>query len=770
MTDHSFKNLIRELPLITSAIQESLTSQIMRIIQRELIDLDGKEYKEDTHESLTKLFFQLKQEIFSHSEKKIEREIVSRASLNYLSKQILSKYLSSRNNASDFQLNLPKTDFDYLNPSQKTKTTLIEYFKRYNFEKLSYHQLRTIYQELLKLCNQQHSFGAFYTPSDTVEYMVSKLNLSTNSTVFDPACGDGNFLEGCYIEIRKKLIKAGYSELKANQKAIYQVWGNDIDPYAVLLSTIRIFSLSANNHVLQKSNLINYDALELKSWSHFTSRKEIDCIICNPPYGISPSIERKKQYIRVYRNQASVYGYMLNGNDLYGFFLASAIKNVKNNGILCFIISDTFLSLKSHTILRRLILDTCKINEILLAPIDLFRPMTISRTCIITLTKQLCEKGYDHVSINSKQQIKSHCDCAACRDRRNNRIRLVDRLKNQSSYFNPQQNSIQFINQAEYEGINGNPFWVNVNLNFVQIMRFTNSTKPTNIINGWKYEELRQHISGGEGISTGDNYSHLVIIKDSPLWEKLRQLHSTKVEKYRVLSADKIIDLATVDEETLEQCRHKGIVGEQFLIPFERGSYFPYWGTEGWFIDWSVDSVNQIKKRARESRGRKAVFRNPHLYFMRGITTNAHHSKIKATLVEHSIVAGNTNLFFGTTLETEFILGYLNSKLASYFLGKIINTSLGGMSGHATPEDFKRLPVRLPTTKEKNSFFEKLKNQVIEKVNEIIELLQANPEADFSNKQEIIDDLIFDWFHLGETEKNDVNNYLNQSMKEKERY
>ncbi|MFX1282758.1 MAG: class I SAM-dependent DNA methyltransferase [Promethearchaeota archaeon] len=770
MRDLLFTNLIRELSQVTSVIQESIANQIRRIIQNKLIDLDGKEYKKGTHESLNKIFSQLKQEILYTSEKKIEREIMFRASLNYLSKKILAKYLSSRNKVSDLQLTLPRTDFDHLNPSQKAKKALIEYFAKYSFKTLSYYQIGAIYQELLKLCNQQHSLGVFYTPKNTVEYMISKLDLERDSVVFDPACGNGNFLEPCITKLKKKNVEVGCNEANANQKAISQVWGNDIDPYAVLLSTVRIFSLSLETQSLGKSNIFNFDTLELKNWNQYIYPKKIDRIIGNPPYGIPPSLERKELYRRIYRKEAYVYDYKLEGNELFGFFLASAIKNVENGGKICFIGTDTFLSLKSHTTLRRLILDTCKIDEILLAPIDLFRPRTTSRTCIITLTKQLCKKGYNYEPIKSKLQSKRYCACAACRDRRSNRIKLIDRLKDQSDYFNPQENFIQFINQREYEKINGNPFWVNVNLNFVQIMRFTNSMKPTNTSNGWKYEELRHHISGGEGISTGDNYSHLVIIKDSILWKKLNHQQSIKLEKYQVLSADEIVDLSSVDEKTLERYRFHGIEGNKFLVPFERGSYFPYWGTEGWFIDWGTDSVERIKKRARESKGRRAVFRNPHLYFIKGITTNAHHGVIKATLVEYSIVAGNSNLLFGTTLETEFILGYLNSKLASYFLGKIINTSLGGMSGHATPEDFKRLPVRFPTTEENRDFFEKLKNQMIYYVNEIIKLLKANPEAGFSNEQKLIDDLIFDWFGLDENEKNDVNNYLDQSIKEKRRY
>ena len=770
MTSNKFNLLKQELYSFASSIQESITAQIERIDCGELTDLDGNRYRDCTHETLSSLFTQFKLDLHSLSTKKTKREIVFRSSLNYISKFILLKYLNDRNNVSDFHLNLPKTDFDCFNPSQKVITDLSKVLAEYNFEELNVYQIGVIYQELLKLCKQQQTLGAFYTPEDTVDYMISKLELSTNSTVFDPACGNGNFLEGCIVKIKEKLMNTGYTDTEAIKKAISQVWGNDIDPFAVLLSIIRMIFLSAERNLLRKSNVFNYDALDIKNWIHSPDGKKFDCIIGNPPYGSNPPLERKKLYKKIYRDQASVYRYSLGGNDLYGFFLASAIIRVKNGGTICFIISDTFLSLKSHTILRRMILDTCKIKEILLAPIDLFRPMTISRTCIITLTKQLCEMGYNHPSIKTDELIKSHCKCVACNNRRKNRIRLIGRLQNQSEYFNLLEDDVQFINQEEYEYIAGNPFWVNVPSKFIKIMRNINPMNPDNIKNGWKFDELRTHIDGGEGISTGDNYSHLVIIRTSKLWEELDQLSSTKLDKYRIHTTEEIIDLSSVDEETLEHYRYNGIIGKQFLIPFERGSYFPYCGTEGWYIDWSSDSVEQIKKRARDSRGRKAVFRNPHLYFKRGITTNAHHGVIKATLVEYSIVAGNSNLLFGTTLDTEFVLGYLNSKLASFFLGKFINTSLGGMSGHATPEDFKRLPVLIPDSEERNDFFENLKNQLIGNVNEIIELLSTNPEADYSEIQQRIDDLIFEWFSLGETEKKVVNNYLNRSIKEKKRY
>ncbi len=769
MTKLWFKNLIRELHSITSSIQESQTNQIGRILRGESTDLDGKKFEEKTREILARLFSQLKLEMYSSSKKKIEREIVFRASLNFISKQILSTYLQSVPNESEIQLCFPRTDFDCFNPALKVQTKLIEFFEEFNFKKLNYDQLGVIYQEILKLCEQQHSLGAYYTPKETVEYMVSKLDLKSDSTIFDPACGNGNFLESCIIKLKKKSLEEDYDEVEANLKAISQVWGNDIDPYAVLLSTVRIFSLSINNQTLEKPNVFNYDTLELKSWCNIIHRKKIECVIGNPPYGISPSLERKELYRRIYRNEASVYGYKLGGNDLFGFFLAHAIKNVENGGKICFIGTDTFLSLRSYTTLRRLVLDTCTINEILLAPIDLFRPMTTSRTCIITLTKHICEKGYVHPSNNPNHQTKSSCCCVACLDRKKNRIKLVDRLHIQSDYFNPPDNKVQIINQEEYYYINGNPFWVNIPPKFIRIMKLTSLMAPNNIQKGWKYEELRNYIVGGEGISTGDNSSHLVIIENSRLWNELVEKRSKKLERFRILNKEKILDSSTLDEKTLENYRYNGIKGDKFLVPFERGAYIPYWGSEGWYIDWSSNSVNRIKNRAKKSKGRRAVYRNPHLYFHSGIITDAHHGILKATLTEQSIPAGNTNLIFSLNLEIEFILGYLNSKLASYFLGKIINTSLGGMSGHVTPENIKRLPILFPTEKN-SSNFDELKLEVIHITKKIISLLKNDLNADYSEEKSQIDDLIFEWFNLSETDKKVIDNYLNQVRKDKVLY
>ncbi len=847
----SIEELVQKIRPFIVSLQESIERQIERIKHNHTTDLDGNSFRKDIKEVLDNLVIHLKISLNIPSVLGVIQEIVAISTLNYLNKIIFFKYIEDKDpdsclrvlreyqvvksrsfefyvqelktkildNSSWFEIAriafyLSDKDFsksyhtfyDFFYPPSDEVIKLMTILKQYSFEMYSEYQIGELYQRFLKICQQQQNLGAFYTPQGTVRYMVQQLDLSPDKTIIDPACGSGHFLEACILELRKKLIEAGNEKNKALLKAIKQVWGNDIDPFAIQLSTIRLFFLGARETVLKSQNIFVFDTLAMEAiafndpragqiasqkqrsfnrgktsltdfltpiqtpldeTSELTTLRDFkllrfDYFIGNPPYGGKPSIERKNLYKRIYRTSAEVYNYQLGSNDVYGLFLANAIKRVKDGGKICFLISDTFLSLRSHYMLRRLILDTCEINEVLLAPINLFRPMAISRSCIITLTKRLCEKGYKLRSDNKNWESKRNCLCKACKQRHQNKIRLIDRIIDQTEYETPPSEKVQIITQEEYEDVFSNPFWINVPTKYVETMKLANPKNKNRLKDNWKYEELREHIEGGVGLQTGDNPSHLVIIKNSELWKKLQG--SSKIETFRVMDAEKIADLSLLGEERLRDYQTSGIKGERFLVPFVRRVESRYWGIAGWYIDWSRESVEQIKNRS------SARFQNTQLYFRRGFITNAHHGILKATLVEYSIPAVNTNLYSGIDLETEVLLGYLNSKLASFFLGKIINTSLGGMSGHATPEDIRRLPIRLPIDDQTEKIFQKLKTELIKNVTLIIDQLKKNLQADISILQEKIDSLVFEWFGFTEKDRDVVERYIKQMKEERELY
>ncbi|MFX1254055.1 MAG: class I SAM-dependent DNA methyltransferase, partial [Promethearchaeota archaeon] len=530
--NYAFEDLVQKIRPLIISLQESIERQIERIKHNHITDLDGNLYRKDIKEILDDLITHLKSNLSISSELRVTQEITAISTLNYLNKIIFFKYIEDKDpgsysrilkeyncvisrpfefyvqelktkildNSSWFEIvrrafclddkDVSKsyhTFYEFFYPPKDEVIELMTILKQYSFEMFSEYQIGELYQRFLKICQQQQNLGAFYTPQDTVRYMVRQLDLSLEKTIIDPACGSGHFLEACILELRKKLIEEGNEENKALMKAIKQVWGTDIDPFAIQLSTIRLFFLGARETILKSPNIFVFDSLAMEALAfndpragQLASQKQrtfncsktsltdyltpvqaslyktaelttlrdfkhlkFDYFIGNPPYGGKPSIERKNLYKRIYRTSAEVYNYQIGSNDVYGLFLANAIKRVKDGGKICFLISDTFLSLRSHYMLRRLILDTCEINEILLTPINLFRPIAISRSCIITFTKRLCEKGYKLRSDDKDWQTKRNCSCKACKQRHQNKIRLVDRIIDQTEYENPPSEKVQ---------------------------------------------------------------------------------------------------------------------------------------------------------------------------------------------------------------------------------------------------------------------------------------------------------------------------------------
>lgn len=76
-----------------------------------------------------------------------------------------------------------------------------------------------------------------------------------------------------------------------------------------------------------------------------------------------------------------------------------------------------------------------------------------------------------------------------------------------------------------------------------------------------------------------------------------------------------------------------------------------------------------------------------------------------------------------------FLLGYLNSALATYFMKKIVNTTATADVGY-----IEKLPYRCPTAE--------INENVVSAVGRIVASLQADPAADISSERDAIDDAV----------------------------
>ena len=153
--------------------------------------------------------------------------------------------------------------------------------------------------------------GAVFTPVKTVEYIISRLGkIEEGQKILDPCVGPGIFV--------KMLLKHGVKK--------EQIYAFDLD----------------NRYRKQIENYgINFTHVDSILSFNDESKNKFDFIVGNPPY-----LNKSSKYIKKHRNNLKkIYG-DINAHEAYSMFIVNGIWRLKEGGILGFITSDSFLTLK----------------------------------------------------------------------------------------------------------------------------------------------------------------------------------------------------------------------------------------------------------------------------------------------------------------------------------------------------------------------------------------------------------------------------------------
>lgn len=601
--------------------------------------------------------------------------------------------------------------YDYFRPTKETLAELVYDLSTKSFRRLTNRHMGDIYQGLLssrRRRGQQARLGAFYTPHEDVTYMVSRLGLTRESKVLDPCMGSGHFLEALYERLADIYRAEGFSEQDIYPQIVQQqLYGGDIDSFATSLSAIRLFLLDgAGSAVLP--NLFVHDMLlhsperpqrELFSDAERVVRDpeiddiaqideiEFDAVVGNPPYGARKPEYKKKVYARLYGQgdadrRAGSIG--TGDADTYGMFLANAIERLREGGRLCLITNDSFRTLTTYAPLRRFVLDRCKIVEILLTDTRHFEGVSFqfAGMAITTLEK-----------------------CSDAEARRTNVMRLVDTIRDPELFCSPPAAKVFELRQDEYEALPETPFFVGV---------------PREVFEAAKSSiRIRDVARGRQGLATADDRRFL-----------------TSVDDPRVTRTG--LAAALTEEE-----RRLGIAPPKpYWVPFAKGGGFgDYWKPLETAIDWSRESVAELEQRARTQKGtpKRPEIRNRDFYFQSGLTYSVVSSgRISTRLLPEGWIFGHKGsaIFVDDESQDErFLLGYLNSALATYFMKKLVNTTATADVGY-----LEKLPYRRPTRE--------IEALVVDRVERIVAALQADPDAEIQPLGDEIDEAIFDLFEI----------------------
>lgn len=204
-------------------------------------------------------------------------------------------------------------------------------------------------------------YASYYTDSQSIlNYMVSKLSLSSNDNVLEPCAGNGAFIEK--IQEQEDVENIHITAFDLNPRAIdvlKEKFGNN--------SSISI----------RKDDTLVSTYLD----KVYMDNGHFDKVIGNPPYGAWQDRSKRELLKKKYDDYAK---------ETYTLFINRCLQVLKPGGRLVFIVPDTFLALNMHKKLRIRLLESCQIDEVTIIPSKFFPGVNFgySNLSIVTIDKK----------------------------------------------------------------------------------------------------------------------------------------------------------------------------------------------------------------------------------------------------------------------------------------------------------------------------------------------------------------------------------------------
>ncbi len=502
-------------------------------------------------------------------------------------------------------------------------------------------------------------------------------------------------------------------------------------------------------------------------------------VIGNPPYG-GKEIPEEVQ---------SALG--LGSNDPYGAFVARFLGSrqrpspLADSGVLTYIVSETFMTIRSHRQLRGQMLEH-RVHKMIRVSGDTFKATV---NCSVILCQRsaatpdhICQMAdLTNVSIWDQHERFLH-------------------LLYQTEGFARRQNvanqtyAIYHYRQSLITTDSNIPFFIASPKLFALMNDTTGQVRQESI--GGKTVALRSvQLSGTTvpltkladfadvkvGLQTGDNEAYLFQNPDARgSYRSIRDFQQFLLTEADLghIREDETLRQAVVERGiSKEDRRSNRYFGGRYIVPYDKGGesdsgegWMPnYYVPTNYFIDWSEEAVRAIETLTIADvyrRKRKAIpsgkahfettvaglFRNQEYYFKIGITF----SDTGFYAPTFRLSSGGTFDVMGMTLfsptDSEQLCGFLASRLTRYLIKNFVNSTV-----HTQVEGMKPLP--LPVS-------QLVRGRIAEFVHSIVQQQHTNPRYDYaSNEQLEIDRLVYEAYGLNEADIREVEDWYARRYK-----
>ena len=491
-----------------------------------------------------------------------------------------------------------------------------------------------------------------------------------------------------------------------------------------------------------------------------------DCVIGNPPYGGTKISDDVRKDLGI------------DSKDPYGAFIARFLAScdkqtpLKDGGVLAYIVSDTFMTIKSHHALRRQMMDNY-IHKMIRVHPDTFKA-TVNTAIIICERNRSRDFNQDHVcQMVDMTNVSVH-------DSYSRFVELLGLARGVDfdvvkECVSNEEYGIYYYPQGLIRTNSNLPFFV-ASPKLFALMNDSNDPscmpKTVNQEIGGKILKVRKiEMNGKEievvklgdiadvkvGLQTGDNQAYLFQNPDA-------RGNYRSIEDFReYLLTEEDLDKIRNNENLRLEVINKGIskddslsqryFGGRYIVPYDKGGESD--SDSGWLPNYCVVSqyfLNYSEKYADALIKEKLLFqtstkpypRNSTFYFKRGISFSDTGEYSPTYRLNFGSIFDQKGSTIVSSLDHQILLGILTSKFCRFQIRAIINHTV---SSHVDCQ--KEICISLKNL-----------NNLINLINSIIQKQKINPRYDYASHEQIeIDKLVYEAYGLNAEDIAEVENW-----------
>lgn len=497
---------------------------------------------------------------------------------------------------------------------------------------------------------------------------------------------------------------------------------------------------------------------ELKSTGGF------DCVIGNPPYGGTKISDEVRNALDI------------ESKDPYGAFIARFLNAhnqttpLKHGGVLAYIVSDTFMTIKSHLKLRKHLMQNY-VHKMLRVHPDTFRATV---NTVIMVAERNIEREIDenHICLMADfTNISIH-------DNYDHFVAVLNQTKGVDfeavkANISNEEYAIYFYPQALIKTNSNLPYFVASPKLFALMNDSGKGLKKELKEVGGKQVLVRKILINAKeievaklgdiaevkvGLQTGDNNSYLFQNPDA------RGTYRSINDYTAFLLTEEDLEKIRNNEKLRLEIIDKGIskdnpkseryFGGRYIIPHDKGGesdsetgWMPnYFVPTDYFIDWQEKSAHHLINGLSQFENSTTPYpRNQETYFKLGITFSTAGVYAPTFRIGGGSVYGHRGSTIFPQLEEPYsLLGVLASKFIKYIIKNNINHSVANEAG-----TFDSVPTKINYQKNINE---------ITKI--IIKNQKSNPRYDYASHEQIeIDKLVYEAYGLNVEDVQEVENW-----------